>query len=96
VLRMARDRRLLAAPVAEELLDGYEYLKRMETCLRLFDLKSISAFAPESEAGQALVRAMGCGDSGSEGLMEQYRAVSERVRRCFEELVGGMDPGFRT
>ncbi|MBI2993869.1 MAG: hypothetical protein HYY48_06805 [Gammaproteobacteria bacterium] len=89
VLRIARDRQRLPADAAVDLLEGYEYLKRMETCLRLFDLKSISAFAPESEAGHALARAMGCADSGNEGLVEQHRAVSERVRQRFEEVVGG-------
>lgn len=95
-LRLARDRGLLGAVAAGDLLDGYEYLKRMETCLRLFDLKSISSFAPDSEAGRALARAMGFLDAGSNGLMEQYRAVTERVRQRFEEVVGGQDAALRT
>lgn len=89
VLRTARAAGLIGQEATRDLLDGYEYLKRMETCLRLFDLKSISSFAVESAAGRALARAMhGAGTEGAE-LLERYRGISEGVRRQFESLLCG-------
>ena len=43
---------------AQTLLSDYDYFKTLETCLRLFDMKSISSFATHIDNDHALVRAL--------------------------------------
>ena len=68
------------------LLSCYEFFKNIEACLRLFDLKSLSAFSVQLHDDSALVRAMGYGESGGAvRFKEDYAIRCDQVRDCFEE-----------
>jgi glutamate-ammonia-ligase adenylyltransferase len=69
------------------LLGAYDYLKRAEACLRLFDMKSTSAFGEDPDAILPLARAMGCGDDAAR-FLDEYRRTTESVRACFDEIFG--------
>jgi glutamate-ammonia-ligase adenylyltransferase len=84
--RAAADGRL-AAEQAAVLLGAYDYLKRVEACLRLFDMKSVSAFSEQPDAIAPLARGMGCGDDTGR-FLEDYRRTTGSVRACFDELLG--------
>jgi glutamate-ammonia-ligase adenylyltransferase len=87
VLTRAAAAGMVPAQAAQRLLESYEYLKRVEACLRLFDLRSVSSFSDRPEAVVSLARAMGCGDD-AQRFLDDYRRTAETVRGCFEELLG--------
>ncbi|MGH8119420.1 MAG: hypothetical protein ACRESK_02270 [Gammaproteobacteria bacterium] len=80
-----------------ELLDAYDFLKRLEGALRVADLKNISAFSAHSgDAGnQRLARAMGFIDADRTGatrkFIQEYEAITRKVRGHFTELVGKLE-----
>ena len=78
---------LLRAEYSAGLLNAYNYLKRVEMCLRLFDLKSIDSFSNIADDNVALARAMGHGDKAS-GFYDEYEQVTAEVRRVFNDLMG--------
>jgi len=78
---------LLRAEYTSGLLKAYNYLKRVEMCLRLFDLKSIDSFSNIVDDNVALARAMGHGDKAS-GFHDEYEQVTAEVRRVFNDLMG--------
>lgn len=86
-LRVAENAGLLKPEHATSLLHGYEYLRRMETCLRLFDLNSTSAFSEHSRVITALARAMGYGAGDVEAMLREYREVTAATREQFEAIV---------
>jgi glutamate-ammonia-ligase adenylyltransferase len=83
--RAAADGRV-AAEQAAMLLGAYDYLKRVEACLRLFDMKSVSVFGDQPGAIAPLARAMGCADDARR-FLDEYRRTTESVRGCFDELL---------
>ena len=86
VLRQAARLGLLDNGDAETLLAAYDFLKQLEMSLRLFDMKSVSAFPSDPHANAALAIAMGhAGDE--EGFVRQYRAVTAGVREIFNRIL---------
>ena len=77
----------LAKDSAALLLDAYDWLKRVEACLRLFDMRSVSAFSDQPGAIVPLARGMGCGEDAPR-FLEEYRRRTGAVRACFDALLG--------
>ena len=79
-----------------ELLDAYDFLKKLEGVLRVADLKNISAFSSNiHDAGnQRLNRAMGYIDddrkSATDKFMQEYLEITRKVRGHFTALVGNL------
>jgi len=80
-----------------ELLTAYDFLKRLESVLRVADLKNVSAFATDIHDGanQRLGRAMGYLDAdtktATERFMQEYLNVTRKVREYFSVLVGEVE-----
>ncbi|MEX2352919.1 MAG: hypothetical protein WD709_01935, partial [Gammaproteobacteria bacterium] len=55
--------KLVDAATSNSLIGHYNYLKKVEMCLRLFDMKSVDSFTGFDEDNIALSRAMGHGDN---------------------------------
>jgi glutamate-ammonia-ligase adenylyltransferase len=77
---------------ARALREGYAFLRRLQQRLRVLNDDS-SHLIEERAAGLAtLARRMGIRESPSSAaaarLMDKYRAVTERVRRTYEAIVG--------
>jgi glutamate-ammonia-ligase adenylyltransferase len=87
-LRAARDAGLVAGDVVGDLLEGYEFLKRIETCVRCFDVRATSVLAREEAALAPVARAMGFGDDVA-AFEAAYRRITASVRARFSELLGG-------
>ena len=80
---------LLSADDAHELLVAYNFLKRIEAGIRLFDMKSTSTIPIQAQANRPLAQALGYGED-VDGFMDKYHAVTDGVRRHFTELVGDL------
>ena len=74
-----------------ELLECYDFLKRIEMSLRLFDMKTVSAFPVEARSDIALSRAMGFYKGDGEDFITAFRNVTGKVRANFRKLVGDPD-----
>ena len=94
-LRKLRESKLLKDNDCQELLDGYDFLKKVEGVIRLFDMKSISAFSKKPEDISPLARAAGFIETdpilASERFLEHYLDVTNKVRQKFTEIVGEID-----
>lgn len=74
--------------VSKELLHAYDFLKKLESSIRLFDMKPVSAFAERTEAHLPVAAAMGyCGDEAGK-FIQNYQAVTAGVRKLFRKIVG--------
>lgn len=86
---------LLDREQADELLNAYDYLKRIESVLRVMDMKSISAFPASAEDNDRLARAMGHLDAepiaAGEQFLHEYESVTAAVRQQFITVVGEID-----
>ena len=70
------------------LRDSYDYYKKIEACLRLFDLKSLSNFARPVDDNNPMVRAMSEGDGFSAAdFMEKYEMLSNTTRRIYLKVL---------
>ncbi len=85
VLREAASQTLIDAPQAQRLLQCYDFLKRLEGRLRLFEYKAVSRFPRQAELLSALAR--GCNLPDGERLLQEYEAVTRQVRTDFTQLV---------
>jgi glutamate-ammonia-ligase adenylyltransferase len=74
----------LADEDLHKLLDAYDFLKRLETCIRLFDMKPISTFSEYPSSNIALARSSGFADN-VDAFMDTYKKVSNTVRDIFNE-----------
>ena len=83
---------LLDAKQSEDLIDAYDFLKRIEGRLRVYDMKSLNAFPDAPEGVINLARSMGHFDKdnikAAKGFLDEYQNITTRVRGCFRELVG--------
>jgi [glutamine synthetase] adenylyltransferase / [glutamine synthetase]-adenylyl-L-tyrosine phosphorylase len=69
---------------AADLLDTYDFFKKVESCLRLFDMKSLNTFSSNLEDGNALIRAMTYrGEHAAEQFLKDYREKSAKVHSLF-------------
>lgn len=87
ILEQAAVSGLLDEAISRNLLEQYDYLKRLEMCLRLFDLKSVDTFTSVEDDNVPLARAMGHGDDAG-GFIDEYRSVTKKVRDYFLEILG--------
>lgn len=86
-LQWLGDADYLDKPVVTVLLEGYDYLKKVETCLRLFDMKSVDSFRTSASTdNRALSRAMGHGDDIGE-FLQRYESVTRAVRAAFDRIM---------
>ena len=81
---------LIGGDIKEKLLSGYDYLKKTEMVLRLFDLKSVDAFVLDASDMTHLSRAMGCGND-AELFIEEYLQMAGGIREIFNDLFGNID-----
>ncbi len=88
ILTCSEQAGLLPAEAAGELRRGYEFLRRLETCLRLFDLKNVSSFSIEPEDCMPLLRAMGFAEAGPEAFAGAARDVMSGLRSQLERILG--------
>ena len=88
-LELLAHNELLKPGDVSELLEAYDFLKRVEASIRLFDMKSTSSFAMQAQANRPLAQALGFGED-VDGFMDKYRAVTDGVRQHFTELVGDL------
>lgn len=82
-LRELADARLLTPEVAATLLQAYAFLKTVESCVRLFDMKPISTIPADHRENAAPAMATGFGRD-TEAFMENYLTITKAVRREFE------------
>lgn len=87
VLERAAAAGAIPEDTAGRLVAAYDWLKRVEACLRLFDMRSVSAFSDQPGAIAPLVRAMGCGDDAPR-FLDEYRRMADSVRGCFDDVLG--------
>jgi glutamate-ammonia-ligase adenylyltransferase len=83
VLRRAADLEIMDRGDSADLLEAYDFLKQVETSLRLFDMKPISAFPASPQANTALARALGFASGEEEAFIHRYEAVTGSVRERF-------------
>lgn len=89
-LRMALCLGLLD-PCHASLVDCYDFLKRVEGRLRLFEMRTVSRFAPASAAFLARACGMGAGHDPSGAFLSRYEHTTETVRAAFRAVLG--EPG---
>ena len=72
------------------LLDAYDYLKTIESHLRVFDMRSISSFPKESDKIDGLVRSMnyleGNRRDAAKSFMDKYINTTKSVRQIFKDI----------
>lgn len=85
-LRALAEAHLLAPKVAATLLQAYAFLKTVESCVRLFDMKPISTIPSDHRENAAPAMATGFGRD-TEAFMENYLAITKAVRREFEIII---------
>lgn len=88
VLQALAGRKFIPAKTAEELLRAYDFLKRVESSIRLFDMKPVSAFPRPTEQHLPVAAALGYPGRRAGEFTEKYRAVTACVREVFTEIVG--------
>lgn len=91
-LRKLADVGIISDKQSHDLLIAYDFLKRIENCLRIMDLKNVSAFSQNPEDVHALARAMDHLDENAgmaaEKFLARYNQITQRVRNHFNNLVG--------
>jgi len=91
-LRKFADAGIISDLQSRDLLAAYDFLKRIESSLRIMELKNISAFSRAPEDIQALARAMDYIDKNqteaAAGFLAEYGRITKLVRRHFNDLVG--------
>ncbi|MCH8845777.1 MAG: hypothetical protein IIC11_03430 [Proteobacteria bacterium] len=72
------------------LLDAYDYLKTIESHLRVFDMKSISTFSKDADKITGLVRSMNYLDDNAQHaaktFLDDYRSKTQSVRQIFRDI----------
>lgn len=88
-LRFGEQLQLLDPRDVVELTQIYDYLKRIESVLRLFDLKSVSEFAHDSQILVPLARAMGHDQKrdAEQAFLAEYHKNTTRVRELFNNIL---------
>lgn len=87
-LRLMEKHGLLPKESAAILLEGYQFLRKLEKRIRITGITSSVVPLAQSDKMKALARRMGYGGpDGTTQLMEDYLATADRVRSLFDELV---------
>ncbi|MBI4005560.1 MAG: hypothetical protein HY356_02725 [Gammaproteobacteria bacterium] len=91
-LRKLENTGIIKETLCNDLLEAYNFLKKIEGCLRLTDLKSISTFSQDVNGVHVLARAMGYIDEdfdrAAHKFLENYQKVTQGVRRNFISILG--------
>jgi [glutamine synthetase] adenylyltransferase / [glutamine synthetase]-adenylyl-L-tyrosine phosphorylase len=94
-LRKLAEAGIISDSQCTDLLTAYDFLKRIESSLRIMDLKNVSAFSREREDIQPLARAMDYTDNDQAGktaeFLADYEKITGQVRSHFNDLVGKTD-----
>jgi len=94
-LRNLSTKGLLDSSTCQELIEAYNFMKRIEGALRMFDMKSISAFSKQPSEIHSLARAMGYFNKdlthSSELFLESYLDITKNVRQNFIKTLGEID-----
>ncbi|MDZ7736128.1 MAG: hypothetical protein U5P41_08525 [Gammaproteobacteria bacterium] len=92
-LQLLHQHDLLSQGHCKQLLEGYDFLKRMEGRLRVFDMKPISTISREATGLVSLARAMDYrGETDEEAariLLEDYLTIADGIRQIFDEILPG-------
>ncbi|HLT29261.1 MAG TPA: bifunctional [glutamate--ammonia ligase]-adenylyl-L-tyrosine phosphorylase/[glutamate--ammonia-ligase] adenylyltransferase [Myxococcaceae bacterium] len=88
-LRMLQAQRILSWDDAETLYNGYLFLRRVETRLRLVHGTSMSRLPTHGRALELLARRLGLlGPDAGAQLLTQYRDCASEVRAVYARLMG--------
>jgi glutamate-ammonia-ligase adenylyltransferase len=87
ILQELQQSEILGLSESDILLKSYDFLKRIETCVRLFDLKAISALQVDGKMMRAICRAMGFSDNIDQ-FQHAYSQVTNQVREIFHQHLG--------
>ncbi len=75
---------------SEFLLEAYDYLKTIESHIRVFDMKSISTFPKDLVKNVGLVRSMKYQDDNFENaagqFMDDYKNITKKTRNIFNDI----------
>jgi len=78
--------------VSKFLLEAYDYLKTIESHIRVFDMKSISSFLKDAGKNIGLLRSMNYQDDNIENaagqFMDDYKNISKKTRNIFNDIFG--------
>jgi glutamate-ammonia-ligase adenylyltransferase len=95
-LRILQDEAILSESEHSALEGGYKFLRRLENRLRLVHDQSINELSGERAYLVRLARRLGYPDrprNPAEVFLEDYRQVTERIRKVFEDYLGpGSEP----
>jgi glutamate-ammonia-ligase adenylyltransferase len=92
-LARAREAGLTSDRVALALSRGYDFLRRLETRLRIVHDYSVDHLPPPGRALAQLARRLGYyGEDPGARLLADYERVTGQVRAAFEEVVGPSSP----
>jgi [glutamine synthetase] adenylyltransferase / [glutamine synthetase]-adenylyl-L-tyrosine phosphorylase len=90
-LRKLSDAGRITKENSEFLLEAYDYLKTIESHLRVFDMRSISTFPKDASRIDWLVRSMNYSDDNTEdatnNFLGDYRETNQRVRQIFNNIL---------
>ncbi len=66
------------------LREGYDFLRRLESGLRLYDLKNVSSISLEPDACEPMARCMGYGADSGTKFLDMVKNITTRVRDLLE------------
>lgn len=82
---------LLDDETVNDLLSAYDFLKRVETCMRVHDMKSVDTISRHAQANRVISRAMGYhdgpDDADTERFMTDYQNWTGTTRDIFSRLL---------
>lgn len=91
VLRESTKLDFISDRAAAALLDAYDFYKKSESALRVFDMKSISKVTKDTKSLLPLARALGFVDEDHDKAVEQYQEKlmqhRDDVRHLFESII---------
>ena len=87
-LRLLCEARDIQQADYETLMQAYDYLKTLESHLRVFDMKPVSVFSEDFARIEALARSIGSdGHKTIESLLDHYKETVQAVRKIFTYLM---------
>jgi len=90
LLKVLAKNRLLPGTEAEQLSNGYKFLRRLENKLRLLHDQSMNELSAEPKALRSIARSLGYGTAGctpERELLDEYRLHTEAIRGLFERYL---------
>lgn len=90
LLKVIADNGILPAADAEQLIEGYKFLRRLENRLRLLHDQSINDLPSESRGLRKMTRSLGYGKRGvapEKEFLEEYRSITGGIRALFEHCL---------